>query len=325
VWRKYAGFMLALSLAMTAPSALEAQAAEKLVRIGMLRPGSPPDPFVETFRQALQELGYAEGQNLIIEIRWAEGKDERLPELAADLVRLKVDVIVAGGTPPVLAARQATATIPIVMPVSGDPVSRGLAASFARPGGNVTGLAGLDDELPGKWMELVKETLPKISRVALLWDPAYGPRPVATAEVAARALKMRLQVLRVSRPQDLENAFADARTNHAEAIIVLSSAFLYARRAQLVALAAKYQLPAIYHQKEFVVGSGGLMSYGPDFHDMFRRAAGYVDKILKGAKPGDLPIEQPTKFEFVINLRTAKDLGLTVPPSILQRADEVIR
>ena len=236
-----------------------------------------------------------------------------------------MDVIVAGGTPPVLAARQATATIPIVMPVSGDPVSRGLAASFARPGGNVTGLAGLDDELPGKWMELVKETLPKISRVALLWDPAYGRRPVATAEVAARALKMRLQVLRVSRPQDLENAFADARTNHAEAIIVLSSAFLYARRAQLVALAAKYQLPAIYHQKEFVVGSGGLMSYGPDFHDMFRRAAGYVDKILKGAKPGDLPIEQPTKFEFVINLRTAKDLGLTVPPSILQRADEVIR
>jgi putative ABC transport system substrate-binding protein len=161
--------------------------------------------------------------------------------------------------------------------------------------------------------------------VALLWDPAYGQRPVATAEVAARALGMRLQVLRVSRPHDLENAFADARTNHAEALVVLSSAFFYARRAQLVALAARYQLPAIYHQKEFVVASGGLMSYGPDFHDMFRRAAGYVDKILKGAKPGDLPIEQPTKFEFVINLRAAKALGLSIPQPLLLRADEVVQ
>jgi putative ABC transport system substrate-binding protein len=291
----------------------------------MLRPGSPPDPFVETFRQALQELGYVEGRNLTIDVRWAEGKDERLPALAAELVRLKVDVIVAGGTPPVLAARRATATIPIVMPVSGDPVARGLAASLARPGGNVTGLAGLDEELPGKWLELLKETLPKASRVALLWDPAYGRRPVATSELAARSLGMHLEILRVSRPEDLENAFADARKNRVEALIVLSSAFFYARRTQLVALAEKYRMPTIYHQKEFVVGSGGLMSYGPDFHDMFRRAAGYVDKILKGAKPGDLPIEQPTKFEFVINLRAAKALGLTIPQSLLLRADEVVR
>jgi putative ABC transport system substrate-binding protein len=296
--RRHARFIVALALAMTALIAVEAQAAEKLVRIGMLRPGSPPDPFVETFRQALRKLGYAEGRNLSIEYRWAEGRDERLPELAADLVRLKVDVIVAGGGPPLVSARQATATIPIVMPVTNDPVSRGLAASLARPGGNVTGLAGLDDELPGKWMELLKETIPKISRVALLWDPAYGQSPVATSEAAARALGMRLQVLRVSRPEDFEIAFAEARKN---------------------------RLPAIYHQKEFVVGSGGLMSYGPDFHELFRRAAGYVDKILKGAKPGDLPIEQPTKFEFVINLRAAKALGLTIPQPLLLRADQVVQ
>lgn len=323
--RRHARLIAALALAMTALIAVEAQAAEKLVRIGILRPGSPPDPFVETFRQALQELGYAEGRNLSIDTRWAEGRDERLPELASDLVRLKVDVIVAGGGPPLSSARQATATIPIVSPVTDDPVRRGWAASLARPGGNVTGLAGLSEELPGKWMELVKETLPKISRVALMWDPAYGQRPVATSESAARALGMRLQVLRVSRPEDFEIAFAEARKNRAEALIVLSSAFFYARRTQLVALAAKHQLPTIYHQKEFVVGSGGLMSYGPDFHDLFRRAAGYVDKIVKGAKPGDLPIEQATKFEFVINLRAAKALGLTIPHPLLLRADEVVQ
>ena len=317
--------MLALALAMTASIMTKVQADEKLVRIGMLRPGSPPDPFVDTFRQALQELGYTEGRNLSIEIRWAEGRDERLPELAAELVRLKVDVIVAGGGPPLLAARQASATIPIVMPVTNDPVRLGVAASLARPGGNVTGLAGLDEGLPGKWVELLKETFPKVSRVAILWDPAYGQSNVATAELAARSRGMRLQVLRVSRPEDFEVAFVEARKNRAEALIVLSSAFFYARRTQLVALAAKHRLPTIYHQKAFVVDSGGLMSYGPDFHDLFRRAAGYVDKILKGAKPGDLPIEQPTKFELVINLRTAKDLGLTIPPAIMLRADEVIR
>jgi putative tryptophan/tyrosine transport system substrate-binding protein len=211
------------------------------------------------------------------------------------------------------------------MPVTNDPVSRGFAESLARPGGNVTGLAGLDDELPGKWMGLIKETMPKISRVALLWDPAYGEGPVLTSESAARALGMRMQVLRVSRPRDFEIAFAEAQKNRAEALIVLSSAFFYARRTQLVALAAKHRLPTDYHQKEFVVGSGGLMSYGPDFHDLFLRAAGYVDKILKGTKPGDLPIEQPTKFEFVINLSVAKTLGVTIPQELLMRADEVIR
>jgi putative ABC transport system substrate-binding protein len=317
--------MLALALAMTAPIVTEVQAGEKVARIGFLRPGSPPDPFVETFRHALQELGYVEGGNLIIEYRWAEGRDERLPDLAAELVRLKVDVIVTAGSPAVTAARQATATIPIVMPASGDPVRVGLVASLARPGGNITGLAALDEELPGKWMELLKETLPKVSRVALLWDPAYGQSQVATSEVAARSLGIRVQVLRVRRPEDLEVAFAEARKNRAEALIVLSSALFYASRTQLVALAAKQRLPTIYHQKEFVVGSGGLMSYGPDFHDLFRRAAGYVDKILKGAKPGDLPIEQPTKFELAINLRAARALGLTIPEPLLLRADQVVQ
>jgi putative ABC transport system substrate-binding protein len=325
MWRNYAAFMLALALAMTAPSVTKVQAGEKVVRIGLLRPGSPPDPFVETFRHALRELGYAEGRNLIIEYRWAEGRDERLPELAADLVRLKVDVIVAGGGQPLFSASQATATIPIVAPVSSDPVRLGVAASLARPGGNVTGLAGLSEELPGKWLELLKETLPEVSRVALLWDPAYGQGNVATAEVAARSLGMRLQVLSVGRPEDFEIAFAEARKNRSEALIVLSSAFFYARRTQIVALAAKHRLPTIYHHKEFVVGAGGLMSYGPDFHDLFRRAAGYVDKILKGAKPGNLPIEQPTKFELVVNLKAAKALGLTIPQPLLLRADELIR
>jgi putative ABC transport system substrate-binding protein len=309
---------------MTVPGVAEVQAGEKVVRIGMLRPGSPPDPFVETFRRALQELGYAEGRNLSIEIRWAEGRDERLPALAADLVRLKVDVIVAGGGPPLLSATQATATIPIVTPVTNDPVRLGVATSLAHPAGNVTGLSGLDEGLPGKWVELLKETLPKASRVALLWDPAYGQSSVATAELAARSLGMRLQVLAVSRPEDFEVAFSEARKNRADALIVLSSASFYARRTQIVALAAKQQLPTIYHQKEFVVG-GGLMSYGPDFHDLFRRAAGYVDKILKGAQPGDLPIEQPTKFEFAINLKAAKALGLTIPQPLLLRADQVVQ
>jgi putative ABC transport system substrate-binding protein len=323
MWRNYSAFMLALALAMIAPSQL--QADDRLIRIGVLRPGSPPDPLTETFRQALGDLGYVEGRNLSLEVRWADGKDERLSGLAAELVRLKVDVIVAGGGVPLLAASQATSSIPIVMPASTDPVQQGVAASLARPGGNVTGLTGGSEDLPGKWVELLKETLPKLSRVALLWDPAYGDSSIVAAEVAAQRLKIRLHVIRVSRPEDLEVAFANMRKNRAEAIIVLSSAFFYARRAQIVSLAARYGLPTLYHQREFVIGSGGLMSYGPDFHDMFRRAAGYVDKILKGAKPEDTPIEQPTKFEFVINLSVAKTLGVTIPQSVLLRADEVIR
>ena len=308
---------------LVAPPAVDAQPASKHPRIGILRPGSPPDPLLDAFRQGLRELGYEEGRNISIEYRWAEGRDERLPGLAAELVRLKVDVIVAGAGA-VEAAKHATTTIPIVMPVSGDPVRAGLVASLGRPGGNITGLTSLSGELPGKWLELLKETLPRVSRVAVLWDPASDPSQVKTSEAAARSLGVRLQVLKVGRAASFEPAFAEARHNDAGALIVLGSPSFYVHRTRLVELAAKHRLPTIYAQREFVVGSGGLMSYGADYHDQFRRAATYVDKILKGAKPADLPVEQPTVFELVINMRTAKTLGLTIPPSVLARANEVI-
>ena len=310
---------------LAAPLAAEAQEAGKVARIGVLNSGSPPAPFVESFKQGLRELGYVDGRNVSIEYRWAEGRDERLPGLAADLVRLKVDVIVASSQAAV-AAKHATTAIPIVMPIITDPVRLGLVASLARPGGNATGFATQNDELPGKWMELVKETLPKVSRVAVLFQPTYdGGVQLKASEAAARSLGVRLQALKVERPDDFVTAFAEMQKNRAEALIVSSSGLFYVHRTRLVEFAAKHQLPTIYHQSEFVVSSGGLMSYGPDFHDLFRRSATYVDKILKGAKPGDLPVQQPTKFELVINLKTAKALGLTIPQSLLQRADEVIQ
>src|SRR5262252_1541902 len=268
------GLVLALGLTL-APLVAEAQPAGKIPRIGILRPGSPPDPLVEAFREGLRELGYAEGRNISIEYRWAEGRDERLPSLAADLVRLQVDIIVAGAA--AVAAKQATSVIPIVMPTAAVPGKHGLVASLARPGGNVTGLTSLSDELPGKWMELVKETLPRVSRVAVLWDPAGDSSQVTTSEVAAGSLGMRVQVLKVSRPDGFESAFTEAKKNQAGALIVLGSPFFYAQRTRLVELAAKHRLPAIYAQREFVVGPGGLMSYGTDFHSLFRRAATYVD------------------------------------------------
>jgi putative tryptophan/tyrosine transport system substrate-binding protein len=307
---------------LAAPLAAEAQPAGKIPRIGILRPGSPPDPLVEAFRQGLHELGYAEGRNISIEYRWAEGRDERLPSLAADLVRLQMDVIVAGAA--AMVVKQATNAIPIVIPTGFDPVKVGLAASLGRPGGNVTGLTSLSEELPGKWMELVKETLPRVSRVSALWDPAGDPSQVRISELAARSLDVRLQVLKVGRPNGIEGAFTEAKENRAAALIVLGSPFFYAHRTRLVELAARHRLPTIYPQREFVAGSGGFMSYGADYRDQFRRAAIYVDKILRGAKPADLPIEQPTKFELVINMKTAKALGLTIPPSVLWRADQVI-
>jgi len=303
----------------------EAQERNRVPRIGILRTGSAPDPFVEAFRRGLRDLGYAEGQNIGIEYKWAEGKNERLPELAADLVRLKVDVIVAAGPGPILAAKQATSTIPIVMPVVLNPVDSGLVASLARPGGNLTGLASQADELPGKWMELLKETLPRVSRMAVLLDPANDIGQLKASELAAQSLGLRLQVLKVGGPEDFRNSFAEAQKNRADALMVLASPFLYAHRTRLVELAAKHRLPTMYNQADWVTGSGGLMSYGPNLAYMFRRAATYVDKILKGAKPADLPVEQPTKFEFIINLKTAKQIGLTIPQSVLYRADKVIR
>ena len=310
-------------LVLAAPLAIQAQPAGKIPRIGILRPTSPPDPLVDAFLQGLKELGYFEGRNINIEYRWAEGRTERLPDLAADLVRLKVDVIVAAGT--IREAKQATGVIPIVMPTSSDPVKSGLVASLARPGGNVTGLTSQSSELTGKWMELVKESLPRVSRVAVLWDRAGDPSQLSSSEAAARSLGVRLQVLKVGRPDDFEPAFAEAQANHADALINLGSAFFYTHRTRLVELAAKHRLLTIYDTKEYVVGLGGLMSFGPNFRDQFRRAATYVDKILKGAKPADLPVEQPTKFELVINLKTAKSLGVTIPQSLLLRADEVIQ
>jgi len=319
---RLASSALALSL-FAAPLAGEAQPGGKIPRIGMLRPGSPPDPLVEAFRQGLRELGYVEGHTISIEYRWAEGRDERLPGLVADLIRHNVDVIVTAGSLALLAKR-ATSTTPIVMPVSNNPVGAGLVASFARPGGNVTGLSFLAEELPGKWMELLKEALPGVSRVAVLWDPATEAGQLKVSEAAARSLGVRLHALKVQRSEDLGTAFAEAQKDRADALIVLASPFFYVHRTRLVELATKHRLPTMYSQREFVVESGGLMSYGPSLRDLFRRAAGYVDKVLKGARPADLPVEQPTKFEFVINRKTAKALGLTIPPSVLARADEVI-
>jgi ABC-type uncharacterized transport system substrate-binding protein len=309
---------------LAAPLAAEAQRAGRIPRIGILRPGVSPDPLIDAFRQGLRELGYSEGRDIRIEYRWTEGKEERLPDLAADLVRLKVDIIVTSGAGN-HAAQRATTTIPIVMAVSVDPVGVGLVASLARPGENITGLAALTEEVPGKWLELLKEILPGASRMAVLLDSASSSAAQLRAlEAAARFLGVRLQTLRVGRPDDFRGAFAEAQKNRTEGLIVFGSAFHFAHRTRLVELAAEHRLPTIYDTREFVVGAGGLVSYGPNVYDLFRRAATYVDKILKGAQPGDLPIEQPTKFELVINLKTAKALGLTIPPSLLARADEVI-
>jgi ABC-type uncharacterized transport system substrate-binding protein len=258
------------------PLAVEAQQSGKVPRIGMLA-SSPSDAFIEAFKQGLRELGYVEGQDIIVEYRWTEGRTERLPSLAAELVRLKVDVIVASSQGAV-AAKQATTTIPIVMPIITDPVRLGLVATLAKPGGNATGFATQNDELPGKWMELVKETLPNASRVAALFHPTYdGGVQLKASEAAARSLGVHLQALKVERPDDFGTAFAAVRKNRAEALIISSSPLFYTHRARLVEFAAKHRIPTIYHQSEFVVGSRGLMSYGPDFHDLFRRSATYVD------------------------------------------------
>jgi len=267
-----------------------------------------------------------EGQNIVIERRYSEGRNERLPDLAADLVRLKVDVIVAAGTPPPYAAKRATTTIPIVMTNASDPVGSGLVASLARPGGNITGLSLLSPELAGKQLELLKETVPKVSRVAVLWNPA---NPVHTlilrqAEVAARSLRLQLQILEARGPNEFDSAFSAMTKERAGALLVLADPMFFGHRTRLADLAAKSRLPSVFLLREHA-DAGGLMAYGPSTRDNFRRAATYVDKILKGAKPGDLPIEQPTKFELVINLKTAKALGLTIPRFVLGRADEVLQ
>jgi putative tryptophan/tyrosine transport system substrate-binding protein len=315
---------------VVAPLAADAQQAAKIARIGYLALNLPLHPHLrEAFRQGLRDLGYVEGRNLVIEYRDAEGKVERLPALAAELVALKVDVILAGGTPGVVAATQATRTLPIVFASALDPVRSGFVTSLARPGGNVTGLSFFaPGELVGKCLEQLKQAVPGVSRVAALWPPGAFPERTEKdilkgAEVAARALGVRLQFVEARGPTDFDRAFSEMTKARAGALTVLPSSMLLVERRRLVDLAAKNRLPAVYPTREFV-DAGGFMSYGPNLADMYRRAATYVDKILKGAKPGDLPVEQPTKFELVVNLKTAKDLGLTIPPSLLARADQVI-
>jgi putative ABC transport system substrate-binding protein len=303
----------------------EAQQAKKIARIGVLSPGSPgPSPLLAAFRQGLRELGYVEGQNIAIEYRFAEAKPDPLSDLAAELVRLKVDVILTVNTAASQAAKNATKTIPIVFTYVADPV--GLVASLARPGGNITGLTTLAAELSEKRLELLKEALPGISRVAYLWnsDNPTATRVFRETERASPQFGIQLQPLKVQGPDEFQNAFKVASGKRAGVLFVWEDAVLLPHRTRILDLAAKHRLPAASQYREFAE-AGGLLSYGPNLPDEFRRAATYVDKILKGTKPADLPVEQPTKFEFVINLKTAKQIGLTIPPNVLVRADKVIK
>ena len=310
---------------LVAPRAVGAQRSTRVPQLGLLFPDALPSPRVEEFRKGLRDLGYVEGQNISIEYRHADGKRERLPELAAELVRLKVDVIVALSTLAALPAKRATTMIPIVM-VSSDPIGTGLVASLSRPGGNVTGLTVTSPELVGKRLELLKETVPSLTRVAVLFD-SDGPSKILElkeAHTAAPALGVQLHPQGVRAPNpDLDGAFDSARRERAQAVFVLHNPLTLTYRAQIVGLALRYRLPSMFEGREYPE-IGGMLSYSASVSDLFRRAATLVDRVLKGAKPADLPVEQPTKFELVINLKTAKALGLTIPPSLLQRADQVI-
>jgi putative ABC transport system substrate-binding protein len=315
---------------VTGAAIAEAQQRAKVPQIGYLAGrGDPstPDPLIDAFRQGLRDLGYIEGKNIVVEYRYAEGKLDRIPSLVAELVQLKVDVLVTPAFPAIRAAKQATKTIPIVMLINVDPVATGIVDSLARPGGNITGLARFMTELSGKRLELLKEMVPGISRVGVLWD-ADDPGPASgfkEYEAAAPALKIQLQSLEVRGPKpDLEGAFQAAAKRRASALITVRNPLLLGYPNRIADLAIKNRLPSMYEGSDFVE-AGGLVSYASSDAENFRRAATYVDKILKGAKPADLPVEQPTKFEFVINLKTAKQIGLTIPQSVLYRADKVIK
>ena len=321
------GLLVTLAIALlTAPLAAGAQPPAKVPRIGFLLGSSPgPDPRIEGFRQGLRELAYVEGKNIAIEWRYAEGKEELVPKLAAELVQLNVEIIVTDGTNGTRAAKNATKTIPIVMASDADPVGNGFVASLARPGGNVTGLVNLIAGLSGKRLELLKEAIPGILRVGILWNPE-NPSSVSgfkETQEAARALAMQLQSLEVRSADDFAGAFQAATKAKARALTVVSDSLMFSNRRRLLGLASKNKLPTM-HTQSLWVDAGALMSYGTNFPDLYRRAAIYVDKILKGAKPAELPVEQPTKFELVINAKTAKALGLTIRPLLLLRADRVI-
>ncbi len=322
--------MIAASLAgvLVAP----AQAVGKVYRVGYIGPtpvaeitSNPTHYFNSDFRREMRQRGYVEGQNLVLELRSVEGRLERVSEVVGELIRLNVDVIVAVSTPVIQAAQQATRAIPIVMFGVGDPVATGFVASLARPGGNITGLSQISPELSAKRLALLKEVIPEVSRVAVLSNPTNPSNvpQIRSTKAAAKALGVQLQLLEVRRPQDLEGAFQAAAQGRAGALVTLDDLFIFTHRMRIVALAAKSRLPAMYGWPTFAE-AGGLMSYGPDFRDMYRQAAVLVDKILTGAKPADLPVEQPTKFELVINLKTAKTLGLMIPSSLRLRADQVI-
>jgi len=312
---------------LAAPDATRAQPAGKVPRIGVLLGASPESSHpIEGFRQGLRDLGYVDGQNIAIEYRWAEGRLDRAPELAAELIRLKVDLIFAPGTAVAQAAKEAGPTIPIVIATAGNPVGDGLIASFARPGGNVTGLTmSPGPEIGGKYLELLKEAAPGVRRVAVLWNPLTAAHTVMLKETgaAARTLRLELHPVPARRPGEIDGAFAAISRVRANGLIVLPDPMFEALRGRIADLATKGRLPAMYGLEDHTE-AGGLMSYAPSLPDLLRRAAGYVDSILKGAKPADLPVELPTKFELVINLKTAKALGLTVPRSLLLRADQVI-
>jgi putative ABC transport system substrate-binding protein len=324
-WTAFFAIVVALTLCGVRA---EAQQPAKIPRIGFLGATSPSTipARLDAFRQGLRDLGYAEGKNIIIEYRYADGKLDRVPALAAELVRLNVDVIVTGGSAATRPAREATVTIPIVMAQDTDPVGNGFVASLARPGANITGLSIVAPELSGKQLELLKETVPKLLRVVVPSnsnEPSY-PQLRKETELAAKALKIQIQFLDARSAKDVETAFREATKRRADAVLVPTMPIVASQRAQIADLAVKNRLPAMYGQPEYVE-AGGLMFYGASITDLFRRAATYVDKILKGAKPVDLPVEQPTKFEFVINLKAAKQIGLTIPPNVLARADRVIR
>ena len=325
--KKIAVFAFCTTLVALCSSA-RAQQPTKVPRIGYLSGTSysANSARVDAFKQGLRELGYVEGKTIIVEWRYAEGKLDRLPALATELVRLKADVIVASAPPPTRAAKQATATIPIVMAYDDDPVGNGFVASLARPGGNITGLATLAPELTGKQLELLKEIVPKLTRVTVLGNATRPGSPQVLKEVnlAADALGVQLQYLEIQAPKDIEIALRAASQDHADGMLVMQTPVLISQRRHLAELAVKSRLPTIYGRPEYVE-DGGLLSYATSFTDLSRRAATYVDKILKGAKPAELPVEQPTKFELIINLKTAKQIGLTIPPGVLARADKIIR
>ncbi len=320
--------ILLVSLALASVHLADAQQAKKVPLIGFLFGSSLSANSArhEAFRQGLRELGYVEGKNIVIDWRSAEEKLDRLPALAADLVYLKVDIIVTGGSSPTRAAKEATTTIPIVMAQDADPVGSGFVASLARPGGNITGLSTLAPELSGKRLEILKEVVPKLSRVAVLGNSTEpgNAQMLGETERAAVVFGVKLEYVDVLSPKDIETAFRTASKARADAVLELPSFVFNSHRTEIANLEVKSQLPAVYPQREFAE-DGGLMSYGVSYTDLFRRAATYVDKILKGAKPAELPVEQPTKFEFIINLKTAKQIGLTIPPNVLARADKVIK